>query len=1047
MMRAKKIRSITYNKWLSIAFIIPLILMSTVIALAQNTCGSLMIFNGMSGILGTCNGSAADETFYKGASGDCTDPDSYTQLLVNSATTINGEIVVDGIVITQPYTRAVSAFDPNIVAPTVLPNNNEILLQGSGNPDGVYRFNVSESLLEQPDTSRVRIDVPNTNDTVIINVIGGGPKLGGATGFGGGSIGIWTNNGIVSTPADTAQWSSTPYVDAIQFMQTFFDHDPAKLVWNFPDATLLDFVQLGEWTSDIYGTFIAPCSYLQLKATGFNLVGSTVSDGMLTSNATVVHTPYTGAIVGAAPPTDTPTPTNTSTNTPTATPTNTPISEDIAVNALEITQGIQNWNNDMYLVANRVTWARAYVQSTLNDLSGVSARLRAFNGTVELSGSPVSAENNPLTVHTNGGDRLDLNDSFLFYVPAAWRTGNVTFQVEVNYDGTIAENNTSNNDHSETVEFQVSNEMNMMVVPAQLYDKGDTSNSPLIYTRTDPNFDAIINNMYRFHPISQLNIWEAPLLIPPTPLDMRINNEFVQLLYQVNFARTALANPPAANLYWMGMIHPNITTGFLGIAFTPGYASTTKMRPDGGGYNVDWYITGGSTTAHEIGHNKGLKHVKCSGGEGNPDPNFPYTNPNCSLSAVDPTGYYGFDVYHNLWNLNTPSVISNDPSATGNNRGFPLLGYQRARWISPFSYCAVANDYGLACAGGTPIMRSASKNQPQAIRNAVEHLVIGGWVDPNTDNAVLLDVFRQPTTTPLQPTLGTSSIYDIVVLDGSGTVLATENIVFNMPEPIDVQPFLNTIALTAASAEVQIRLNGNTVLTQRIASPNNPTLTLDPIGPTLNEGDTVSWNGTDTDGDSLTYDVLYSADDGATWLSVARSISESSYTFSDLSVLSGSSEARVRVVANDGYNAAEVTSPPFTTPNTAPTSSILAPATGSQYAPGELIILLGSGTDNEDGSLAGTQLSWSSDIDGSLGTGREVATRNLTVGQHNITLTVTDAQGRESTTTHTVFIDTVPLNVNVSQLDGNPATYTTLLLLTSIFTITVLTIFLTHRKQ
>ena len=51
------------------------------------------------------------------------------------------------------------------------------------------------------------------------------------------------------------------------------------------------------------------------------------------------------------------------------------------------------------------------------------------------------------------------------------------------------------------------------------------------------------------------------------------------------------------------------------------------------------------------------------------------------------------------------------------------------------------------------------------------------------------------------------------------------------------------------------------------------------------------------------------------------------------------------------------------------------------------------GVDPEAGSLEDTAYQWFSDIDGNLGTGPQIDTQNLSVGQHQIELRVTDADG------------------------------------------------------
>jgi len=78
--------------------------------------------------------------------------------------------------------------------------------------------------------------------------------------------------------------------------------------------------------------------------------------------------------------------------------------------------------------------------------------------------------------------------------------------------------------------------------------------------------------------------------------------------------------------------------------------------------------------------------------------------------------------------------------------------------------------------------------------------------------------------------------------------------------------------------------------------------------------------------------------------------------------------------------------------NTPPEVTISAPVTGAVYTPGEEITLQAAATDNEDGDL-GALVSWTSDLDGDLGTGSSLTVNWLQEGDHLIIASVTDTQG------------------------------------------------------
>jgi hypothetical protein len=77
--------------------------------------------------------------------------------------------------------------------------------------------------------------------------------------------------------------------------------------------------------------------------------------------------------------------------------------------------------------------------------------------------------------------------------------------------------------------------------------------------------------------------------------------------------------------------------------------------------------------------------------------------------------------------------------------------------------------------------------------------------------------------------------------------------------------------------------------------------------------------------------------------------------------------------------------------NTVPVVSITAPASGASYPSGASVTFTGSASDSQDGTLS-SALAWSSNIDGSLGTGASLS-RVLSGGTHTITARVTDSGG------------------------------------------------------
>jgi hypothetical protein len=79
--------------------------------------------------------------------------------------------------------------------------------------------------------------------------------------------------------------------------------------------------------------------------------------------------------------------------------------------------------------------------------------------------------------------------------------------------------------------------------------------------------------------------------------------------------------------------------------------------------------------------------------------------------------------------------------------------------------------------------------------------------------------------------------------------------------------------------------------------------------------------------------------------------------------------------------------------NGTPTMTIEFPPNLHRVATRGTLVLLGVALDGQEGEIPGTRLTWASDLDGALGTGRELRFANLTPGMHVITGTGTNAWG------------------------------------------------------
>lgn len=378
---------------------------------------------------------------------------------------------------------------------------------------------------------------------------------------------------------------------------------------------------------------------------------------------------------------------------------------DIMARGMEVTQGVQNLNNDMPLVAWRRTYVRVYASAT-NAVTDINAQLRAFRNGVELAGSPITAEN-AIPVRSTGIDRTQLNHAFLFKLPPQWTAaGNIELRATVNPTGLSVDANSINNTWSDSLQFHNA-AMNVHVdVPLRIHQNGDRDQPFFIYENTAPTFYPIVSNLTRMHPIpGQIHLDCGMRALRPTlglsQWDVSSSSDWGKMLWRVSLARF-MNGCGISGSYWHGMVHPllnNPTNN--GIAYGGKQSSVTLMS---GQFN-EWSMPRGATFAHELGHNKGLDHVCSFGSPDDMDGSYPY-NDTCELGRGAASfftngndGYFAMDVYHDYWGLNEPAILGNSQGVNfpDNRRAFPMMSYNAPRWISPYSYCKLLNEQGISC--------------------------------------------------------------------------------------------------------------------------------------------------------------------------------------------------------------------------------------------------------------------------------------------------------------------------------------------------------------
>jgi hypothetical protein len=281
----------------------------------------------------------------------------------------------------------------------------------------------------------------------------------------------------------------------------------------------------------------------------------------------------------------------------------------------------------------------------------------------------------------------------------------------------------------------------------------------------------------------------------------------------------------------------------------------------------------------------------------------------------------------------------------------------------------------------------------------MEHLISGG-PDPRLllvsgalfeDGKVDLYPFYSFSGIPDELTPGR---YSFETISSDGSVLGSTSF-----EPIfeedGICPFVFTIPYPNGTQKVILRRN-DIALEEVVLTPNSPVVTIAPVLDLGGGKYAVQWEGTDADGDVLEYLVYYSHN-GQDWLPLNLNYGDISLEL-DTSLLPGGNNSFIKIVTTDGVNTVETISDPFSVSNKPPSAFISRPSNDSVFTRGQDIVFAGWAYDPEEFELDGSSFVWTSSIDEVIGTGSSLTTSRLSVGNHTITLNVSDANGLSDST-------------------------------------------------
>lgn len=767
-------------------------------------------------------------------------------------------------------------------------------------------------------------------------------------------------------------------------------------------------------------------------------------------------------------PTDTPTstpvaPTSTPTNTPVAptntpppTPTNTSIAvnpviaapylpvkklvalppvfkPDLSIHGIEITQGIQCFDNSKGLAscgdnslpvaAKKDTTARIYLKYSgflSSSMSNVPVRLHIFaNGVEYIANASGKATT---TINQGNSDSADIYFNVNFSNDV-----NVTFYAVVDPNNTVSETNESNNRYpaSGTISMTFRKRTTLDIVGQRL------RYHPSGYTGDQYAGGWAVNG-------GGADFFEQMLPIRNNGIDYSVKSGYLNWTTSLGSGDGQHDLIQHLNTRW---IMENALSWLFGTgAFTgaehvygwapnDGYSgghADMPVYPHAGGLGVVGIGTdrpgtstdnpggGALIMVHELVHDYDVKHTNTGDSCGSSDSSssFPYGS-----SSIQEFGF----------NPITGKIYN--PATTHDVMSYCPAGGSKEGWVSPFTWNYMSTRLDAA------VMSAASLDR-MGVRLGTQNMRAGGADQSLVVNATIYN----PAAADFNPEMP-GALYNLHQIDagleyllpGEGYAIELRNnseVLYTEAFSISFQseyhdghqgigdpPFPPEDTLQADISLVipwidgttdVLLLKGEQVLATQKVSANAPTVTITspsetatwPAGSTQS----VTWEGNDADGDSLTYTILYSFNNGESWDLLETGLVTPTYEV-PVDAFAGSDSARFRVVATDGVNMGFAESAPVSIPNKAPEAIITNPVNGSTHVLGNLVVLQGSALDLEDGRLDDPALSWSSDKQGDLGTGPSVAVNNLQLGTHVITLTATDSNGNTGSATVTITIE------------------------------------------
>ncbi|MBN2004758.1 MAG: hypothetical protein JXA21_15480, partial [Anaerolineae bacterium] len=708
-------------------------------------------------------------------------------------------------------------------------------------------------------------------------------------------------------------------------------------------------------------------------------------------------------------------------------------SGDIVLIALEVTQGLQNWDHEIPLIQGRTTWVRAHVRNRTNAyIEGVTAELEVWRGTTKLgtlAPEPIfSNMGGPLRIFPTGDPSCDeicerqiaIENSFDFKLDDSWTNGALTFKL-VGKSHAIA-----CNEQDATKDCRLAASFETQVRP--LY-------KVRYFGATSAQCAELTQIVEQYLPVRIQAVCDPGRY---TFLSGALNSNSLSELHKL-----WVKNGSPADTLYFGLY----ASGDGGLAYREfpiaGVIDVTKK-------NSSSLAKGSIMVAHEVLHTFDLGHGYISPNYPPSDPRYPADSrfPKYALSrsagglgqlSPDLTGlnaHYGFVTgnillpepgYRNDYSYGGVSPIHADVMSGG------------GAWLSAFTYNWVLNK--------TAPQQSVQQQTQAALAPAGTALTLVGGRITDTQTAqisALLGVVAEGTILTPEP-----GAYSVRLLDAGGALVYS--VTFDLPapatSPIDPVPHPDADPAYYFSAPAPYALDGTNAIRQAAlfyqgveldrvtASSAVPTITTWTLTPGF-ETITATVTATDADNQPLTYRLAYSRD-AVTWQEVGNGTvtpQSGSATFDivvDQNELPGATAHHWQLLVSDGfYTVRAEQAGSFAIANKRPVAWIITYFADNTISGDQVLQWRGTGYDLEDGVLSGDQLIWYSDRDGEIGRGESlfIAADDLSAGLHVVSLEAVDSDGNSSVIVFTGASAIIPAPQMNTDASGSEALNSTVLL-------------------